>query len=88
MHELARHTTVAGLCAQWQTNYGTVVVAILEQGHVEDLLEWLELIFELFDIVRVVFEIEYGHVAAFVGRESLVRVNKGYFVAAQDGYKV
>ena len=74
--------------AQWQTYDGAVVVAIFEQWHVEYLLQRLELIFELLYVVRVVLKIEYGHVAAFVGRKTLVRIDEGHFVAAENSYEV
>ena len=88
MDELARHAARARLGAQRQADDGAVVVARLEQRHVEDLLQRLELVLELLDVLVVLLEVEDGHVAALVGRQALVRVDKGDPVAAEDGHKV
>ena len=88
MNEFTRHRTGARLSPQREPDNSTIVVLGLEQRHVEDLLERLELILELLDVLGVVFEVEYGHVGAFVGREPLVRVDERHFVARQNGNEV
>lgn len=88
MNELTRHGTGARLSPQREPNDSTIVVLGLEQRHVEDLLERLELVLELLDVLSVVLEVEDGHVGAFVRREPLVRVDERHFVARQNGYEV
>lgn len=88
MNEFTRHGTGARLSPQREPNNGTIVVLGLEQRHVEDLLERLELVLELLDVLGVVLEVEDGHVGALVGREPLVRVDERHFVARQNGYEV
>ena len=83
VNEFTGHTAAVSLHAQRQANYCAVEGAIFDQRDVEDLLERLELVFEFLNVLRVVLEIEDGHVAAFVGRHALVRVDEGHLVTAE-----
>jgi len=82
--ELIGDTTVTGLSTQWQSNYGAVVIAVLEQRHIKYFLEGLELVLELLDVLCVIFQVENGHIAALVVIEALVRIDEGHLVAAQN----
>ena len=82
MYELVRNAARARLCAKRQTNDGTIVVAIFEQGHIENLFQRFELIFELFYVACVVFKIEDGYVTTLLLRETLIRVHESDLVTA------
>ena len=88
MNELIGDAARARLGPQRQSNDGAIVVAVLEQWHVEDLLQRFELVLKLLDVARIVLEIEDSHVAALLLRETFVGVNECDFVAAEYGYEV
>lgn len=88
MHEFIRHTATACLCPQWQSDYSTTIVTILQKRHIEYFLKWFELILELLNVMSIVLEVKYSYIAAFVVVKAFIGVHKGHLVPTEDGNEV